>query len=320
MAERKMRIAVAGTNHLALLIATFVTQYTSHQIIVLSRHAQPQLTDENYQVMVVDYDSQESLQHAVMGIHTIISTVTGNAQVALIQAAVAQGVRRFAPAEFEGPLVARQADDPLDASKSATRDWLDHFRDRMASTVFTCGVLYERFAPWGLSSPHVRLCQESEYGSEGDYLVNPRNLRANAPLYDHTGHEATLCLTAAQDVAYLVVRALDMKSWPRELTMAGEHMTVAELLATILRVRGRPTLHLESRTPTYNELTHELHNAMIAGDEGQQLRARELIATANRRYVFPPPGTLRDLNRSYTMIRFEDWLRHNWAPHAVLDD
>jgi hypothetical protein len=37
MAESKMRIAVAGSNDLALLIATYIAKYTSHRIIVLSR-------------------------------------------------------------------------------------------------------------------------------------------------------------------------------------------------------------------------------------------------------------------------------------------
>jgi len=143
---------------------------------------QPQLSNEQYQVLVVDYQSQNSLQHAVMGVHTIISTVTGAAQVELIQAAVAQGVRRFAPAEFEGTPSARTPGDPLDRGKKTVRDWLDHCRDRMQSTVFTCGVLYERFAPGGLQD--LRLGLNIEYGQEGDYLINVRTLKVYAPLYD----------------------------------------------------------------------------------------------------------------------------------------
>jgi hypothetical protein len=37
MAESRMRVAIAGTNALALLIAHYVVQETSYQLIILSR-------------------------------------------------------------------------------------------------------------------------------------------------------------------------------------------------------------------------------------------------------------------------------------------
>jgi len=36
-----MRVAVAGTNSLALLIAHFIVKETSHQVLVLSRFVRP---------------------------------------------------------------------------------------------------------------------------------------------------------------------------------------------------------------------------------------------------------------------------------------
>jgi hypothetical protein len=41
MADSRMRVAVAGTNALALMIAAFIVHDTSHQIIVLSRVVRP---------------------------------------------------------------------------------------------------------------------------------------------------------------------------------------------------------------------------------------------------------------------------------------
>jgi hypothetical protein len=38
MADARMRVAVAGTNELALLIAAFIMSETSYQLIILSRH------------------------------------------------------------------------------------------------------------------------------------------------------------------------------------------------------------------------------------------------------------------------------------------
>jgi hypothetical protein len=263
-----------------------------------------------------------------MGIHTIISTVTGAAQVELINAAVAQGVKRFAPAEFEGTPGSRDPTDPLDRGKKTVRDWLDHYRHQIQSTIFTCGVLYERFAPGGLHGMRIGL--NIDYGHEGDYIINVRNLKANAPIYDANGNAVKLCLTAAQDVAMMVVRALDMKTWPKEQSVVGEKMTVQDLLQTVARVRGmllclvslvsqthtftgRSTLHPESQTPSTPQLAQELIAATDTCDEPREIRVRELIATVNRRYVYSRP------DRTHNPIRFEQWLSHHWSQHPVDD-
>lgn len=151
MANAKMRIAIAGTNTLALMMAHFVITETSHQLVVLSRQVsptyflpqlrlfyvnanhdtrwclgqrktnwskeQPHLVGQGYQVLVVNYEEQQSLRHAVMGVDTVISTVTGPPELQLLQASVAQEVRRFAPAEFEGRPSRRSNPDPLDRGK-----------------------------------------------------------------------------------------------------------------------------------------------------------------------------------------------------------
>jgi hypothetical protein len=197
-----------------------------------------------YQVLQVDYTNDTALRHAVMGVHTIISTITGEAEVALIKAAGAVGVRRFAPAEFEGPPSHQLSPagnttelDPLDHGKRNARAWLSHYPN-LESTVFVCGVLYERFAPGGLHASFLGL--NAQYGAEGDYLINVRNLKATAPCLDVRGTDVKLCLTAAQDVAALVVKAIGMPlgSWLPELRMVGARMTVSKLLETVLRVRG----------------------------------------------------------------------------------
>ena len=198
--------------------------------------AQSQLVDEGYQVVVVDYARRDSLQHAVMGVDTIISTVTGAPQIELLHAAVSQGVRRFAPAEFEGPPANRLTEDALDRGNRDVLAWLEYSPSRIESTVFVCGVLYERFAPGGLHS--LRIGLGMDYGREGDYLVNPRNLLVCGPLVDVRNDNVPLCLTAAQDVARLVVRSLDMARWPAQQLFVGERMTVAEVVETVLRVRG----------------------------------------------------------------------------------
>ena len=249
-----MRVAVAGTCGLALIIARQIHDSTSHQLIILSRsvssshnylliaptnvswQAQPGLQSQGYQCQVVDYSDPSSIQHSLMGVDTIISTVTGNAQLRLIEAAVACRVRRFVPAEFEGQPSLRTQNGLLDRGRAAALALLQHYHGYIQSTVFICGVFYERFSVNGMVS--LRIGVNTGYGNEGDYIADSRNMTAVAPVYDSSRNLSNLCLTSVYDVARFVVRALDMPSWPSEMTMCGEKMTVQNLIETIQSCRG----------------------------------------------------------------------------------
>ena len=56
---------------------------------------------------MVDYSKKSELRFALAGVDTVISTISGAAQIALIDAAAAAHVRRFVPSEFEGSPAAR---------------------------------------------------------------------------------------------------------------------------------------------------------------------------------------------------------------------
>ena len=181
-----------------------------------------------------------------MGVDTVLSTVTGNAQLRLIEAAVACRVRRFAPADFEGQPGLRAQSDPSDRGKAAALALLQHYRSYIQSTVFVCGILYERFSVNGMISHRIGI--NTGYGNEGDYILDARNMTATAPVYDAAGNLSHLCLTSAYDVGRFVVRSLDMPSWPQELSMVGERMSVNALIDTVKTCRGMtpifsPSLH-----------------------------------------------------------------------------
>lgn len=103
---------------------------------------------------MVDYDEASDLRFKLAGVDTVISTVSGLAQLKLIDAAAHAHVRRFVPSEFGGPPGQRPEGDPLDnyrreaiillAKKKATHG--------MDFAVFVCGVFFERFGPGGLVS------------------------------------------------------------------------------------------------------------------------------------------------------------------------
>jgi hypothetical protein len=171
-----------------------------------------------------------------MGIDTVISTVTGTPQLRLIEAAVQCRVRRFAPAEFEGQPGLRGQNAVLDRGKTAALALLEYYQGHIQYTVFVCGILYERFSVNGMLSHHMGA--STGYGNEGDYITNPRNMTALAPIYDAAHNLSYICLTSAHDVAQFVTRALDMPTWPLEMSMFGERMTVHALVEVIRTCRS----------------------------------------------------------------------------------
>ena len=187
--------------------------------------------------MVVNYANQNDLKFKLAGVDTVISTVTGNPQIMLIDAAAAVGVKRFAPAEFEGQSSLRPHPDPLDRGKLAALGRLQHYSQYgMQFTCFVCGILYDRFAPGGMAAAGIGL--GSGVAAEGDYVMDIRNLRAQIPRYNANNQAVRICMTSAQDVGRFVVAAIDLDEWPRELRMRGERMTVLDVVGIAETMRG----------------------------------------------------------------------------------
>jgi len=255
-----------------------------------------------------------------MGVDTIISTVTGNAQLKLIDGAVTCRVRRFVPAEFEGQPSLRSQNGLLDRGRAAALALLQHYRGYIQSTVFVCGMFYERFSVNGMVSHRIGV--NTGYGNEGDYIADPRNMTAVAPVYDSSQNLSTLCLTSVYDVARFVVRSLEMASWPQEMTMCGELMTVQTLIDTIQLCRGmfrsfflvsnntnvfagRQFYNVEWQNPA--GLQYHLTMAQIAGDTPKQRRFATLIETAENRYSYASPAYLNSLFADITPMTFRNW-------------
>lgn len=169
--------------------------------------------------------------------------MTGNPQIALIHAAAANRVSRFAPAEFGStPNGSDPENDPLDRGRSLALQLLHHYKttQNMQYTLFICGILYERLAPGGLYNQGLSL--NAAAAGEGDYILNVRNMTADAPVWDEDDDLVHVCLTSTRDVARFIVAALEMRDWPTALTMSGERMTVQELVALVEDVRGESFL------------------------------------------------------------------------------
>ena len=254
-----IRVAIAGTGGLAQYMAHYLATQTSHQFIMLSTNVRvdplprmmenilnwsqpnPALSDRGWQVMQVDYASTNGLRFVLSGIDTVLSTVSGNSQIALIDAAASMNVRRFVPAEFEGQPSRRPAEDVLDRGKAASLERLQYHQQwGMEYCVFVCGILYERFAPGGMGAFHIgNGCGAAE---EGEYIMNVRTMKAEIPHYDTAGQIVHLCITSAHDLAKYVVAALDLPMWPTEFRLQGERLSAYDIVRVAEAMRGKVVL------------------------------------------------------------------------------
>ena len=171
-----------------------------------------------------------------MGVDTVISTVTGDSQLRLIEAAIQCRVRRFAPAEFEGRPRLRGQNNILDRGRNAALSLLRHYGRYIQSTVYVCGIFYERLAVNGLRSHQTGI--GTGFEGEGGFIADLRNMQAIAPVYDAAQNYSYICMTSMYDVARFVVRSLDMPTWPPEMTICGERMSVSTLIQTMVACRG----------------------------------------------------------------------------------
>ena len=187
-------------------------------------------------MLVTDYSNGPALIFDLAGIDTVISTISGNAQLSLIDAAMQAHVRRFAPAEFEGLPSLRPIPDALDRGRRAALERLQQCQAHgMQYCVFICGIFYERFAPGGMITSNIG--RGSGISGEGDYLMNIREMQAQIP-YGPNGRPASVCITSVQDVGRLVAAAVGMPQWPTEVRMCGERTDFSSLVRTAELMRG----------------------------------------------------------------------------------
>jgi hypothetical protein len=194
-------------------------------------------------VVVVDYDNLSDLIYSLRGIDLVISTISGTPQIQLIDAAARAEVRRFVPAEFEGPPTRRANGDPFDRGRAAALENLREVSRRnsrrpMQFTVFTCGVFYERFARGGLASKGIGL--GSGFEQQGAYLLDIERNTGEVVEHNRSGQPVHLCLTSIADVARFVIAALDLgiSRWPGEFRMRGDRRTVTQIIEYAEELKG----------------------------------------------------------------------------------
>jgi nucleoside-diphosphate-sugar epimerase len=330
-----MRIAIAGGGGLGYLLASgFASAATAYNIVVLSRTERMEFADLDVQVHVVDYNDYDSLSFALQGIDLVISTVCGQEQLNLINAAGNGRVRHFVPSEFEGSLSHRPSqNDPLDRGSSQAlallRQWSRASR-RMQYTVFSCGIFMERF--YGLNN--LNMGYGTGIPNADDYLIDISTATAEYVENNSRGGRVRVCLTSVHDLVSFVVAAVDLglANWPHEWTLRGDRLSMQDLVGACSRALHGNTPPLSvalSVLPTdmvlvafqhqkwqYNELNSGIHYFTQTGEYDKVARYQRLLATADGRYDFSRATLNEAVGASGALnvrpMTFGQWLTSIW--------
>jgi nucleoside-diphosphate-sugar epimerase len=265
------------------------------------------------QVAIVDYDDVENLRYTLQGVDLVISTIVGNEQLNLIDAARRARVKIFVPSEFEGDLNHRPANDPLDRGSQSALEllegWSQSKSHRLRYTVFSCGVFMERFGPGGLQTYGIG----AGSGIQGpdDYLVNIQEARSEIIPANSSGRPVRISMTSVYDVAQFITAAIELglDSWPKEFRMRGDSITVQELVETCSNTLGVP---ISLVTRHYQEVEAQAEACQQRGDWSQWYYFQRLLQTANGRYHVRQ-ANLNDTTQVQPLT-FRRWLENVWLP------
>lgn len=184
------------------------------------------------------------LTYTLRGIDLVISTISQDVQINLIDAAATAQVRHFVPSTFSGPLQVAVPDGAQSMFTNLLKQLEYHkAQNCMSYTIFTCGVFFERFGPGGLNALQISTLNSpnSAIGQEGVFLVDVRSGTATIPIVNDT-EELSLCLISARDTARYLVAALqaceNLAMWPIEFKFCTERLTMSQLITVCSRARG----------------------------------------------------------------------------------
>ncbi|KAJ3979676.1 hypothetical protein F5890DRAFT_1545627 [Lentinula detonsa] len=241
---RSQRIAVAGgTGKIGRHIVEGLLEAKhrhSFEIIVLSRSQSPDISYAGFNapVIPVDYQDQSSLQKVLneFQIDTIISTLAGRpaelvyitSQENLLRAALSvPSFRRFAPSEFAIESEQISASVNLYQNKlpiiQSLRQVKQERPDSFEFSLFECGV-FMNYLGYGNTRPEGH--KAHGHLAHFPYIFDLSKRSADIP----GDGEKEIWYTRAEDVGKFVAEATQLETWEEYNNMAGEILTMNEVV------------------------------------------------------------------------------------------
>ena len=227
-----VKVAIAGaTGGVGLHLVEAILETRKHEVVVLSRKpGTPHLAKLGVKVFQVSYEDPASLAAALHGVHTVISTISGydkktlaDTQLALLDASVKAGAKRFAPSEF--------------SVHSTPNNRIEVWRHKwtVVEALRKSGLEYTLFEP-GVFTNYLG------EGTEGLGHLHPLRFTfdvENCTMRIPGDGSGELVMTRVEDVGRFVAASLDLPSWPEISQMRGDKKTLNEIVKLAEAVRGR---------------------------------------------------------------------------------
>lgn len=225
-------VAIAGgTGGIGKHIVEAILATKKHEVVVLSRSPTHALLEsKGAKIVAVSYTDATTLDSALQGVHTVISTIGGHdydswvtPQLALLEAATRTGVKRFVPSDwsFRGlphdPIVLYSYKAPVE---EAVR------KSRLEYTSFELGVFMNYLASGTPGAGYLAPLK---------FVLDVENCSGMIP---GDGNKPVV-MTRAEDVGTFVAAALDLPKWPEVSRMAGDRLSYNEILVLVENIRGQ---------------------------------------------------------------------------------
>ncbi|KAH6974079.1 hypothetical protein EDB80DRAFT_869425 [Ilyonectria destructans] len=245
----------------AITTAVFANKRLAQwDVVILSRSprvplwlgAIDEIKAERHTIRVVDYLSSESLASALKGVHTVVSVTSAHddtqaqVQINLLHAAIEASCRRFAPSQwgFGGVHQAEGHDEFANFNHGSFMNCIGHGifppSGPESGEVTTLDQLRKGF---GYKSGEDEACaglhrQGPLADKSGAHLIGMRNGIAELPIKDD-GTWPRITFTTLPDVGRFVAASLDLPKWEEDMSMAGDTLTMGELLSHAESVTGK---------------------------------------------------------------------------------
>ncbi|PTB38410.1 hypothetical protein M441DRAFT_147169 [Trichoderma asperellum CBS 433.97] len=313
-----VKIAIAGgSGPVAREIIDALVATGKHDITILSRREA-----SNNDVIPgtawrkVDYSNHSALVEALKGTHTLLSFVQlmresgQDSQKQLIDAAVAAGVKRFAPSEYGSSGTAHMS---WYAGKEVAREYLRKLNANgkvLEYTLFQPGLFLDY-----LASPF----QTSKYITPLDTIFNYESCQA---IVIDGYEDITITLTSAADTAAIIAKAIDYDGeWPEISGIQGNRATLSEIIKLGEKIRGRPftveKVKLEALKSGNVNLAwrFEKRHSAISEEEAQYMSKQVVIGILLSSFEggWDVSGELNQMFPDYKFTTMEDFLSKVWS-------
>ncbi|KAH7143719.1 hypothetical protein EDB81DRAFT_796224 [Dactylonectria macrodidyma] len=229
------KVAVAGgSSNVGREVIDRILLRGNHEVVILTRKDSEHEPIDQVTWIAVDYEDQGSLSRALKGVDTVLSFIAGmdfesstRSQVNLIDACIANGVKRFAPSEWA---CRDEGAPPHYDYKATVRQYLEKVNTPIKALeycLFQPGFFTNYFANGRPTTKHFHM--QDMFAD----FANMRALQVEDGCYP-------LSLTTVEDTAEIVAQALDFAGeWPKIGGIQGSQTTVAGLISLGEKLRRK---------------------------------------------------------------------------------